>query len=116
MFDQSKTNEMNKIVFVIMATVVSLGFWSCESEGPITGNAVLESAGVDCGWIVKFNETQTTLPASADNRYILVNLYKNHQLEGIEVYIEAREAVDAEILVCTTLGIAYPQIFITKII
>lgn len=116
MFDPYKSNEMNRIILVIMFSMSALFFWSCESDGPIKGNAILEGAGVDCGWIVKFNETQATLPASADNRYILVNLDSDHQLEGIEVYIEARQAVDEEILVCTTLGMAYPQIFITKII
>lgn len=91
-------------------------FSACQSESPIKGNAVLEGAGADCGWIIQFNEKQKELPYSEDDRYILVNLDGNHQIEGIEIYVETRAAVGNEILVCSTKGEVYPQIFITKLI
>ncbi len=104
-----------RILSVLLILSGFLFFQACEPDYPIQPNSTVLGEGIDCGWLIKFNEKPADLPESQDNTYIAVNLEDKYQLADLEVLVTAREATEDELLVCTTLGPGYVQIFITDI-
>ncbi|MGB0429490.1 MAG: hypothetical protein ACPGLV_03385 [Bacteroidia bacterium] len=106
---------MSKTVAIFIISLFAITFQACEPDYPVQPNATVVSEGLDCGWLVKFNEKPADLPESENNTYIAVNLPDKYKMDDTGVMVTAREATEDELLACTALGIAYVQIFITDI-
>ena len=109
---------MKNFIFLL----VSLSFLviSCDKNNPDDSTyvkATVLGKGLDCGnsFIIKFDEAVTGLPQNAENTFYEINLPEDYKVEGKEIMVEFRIPEPDEIMVCTTMGIAYPQIFITKV-
>ena len=82
-------------------------------------NAIVIRKGMDCGntFLIQFNEDVTGLPDNTSNRtFYAVNLPEEYKVSGTKINVEFREPNSSEMIVCTTMGIAYPQIYISKVI
>lgn len=100
--------------FLPVLVVFLIALTSCSEEVP-EPNATVLGKGLDCGWLIQFHSEQSGLPASADHTYIMVNEDTEYHLENTDVYVEVRDLNGTdEGLICTAMGIAYPQIFIEK--
>lgn len=106
---------MSRIFSVLFGLALVVSFSACETEYPIQPNAVILGEGIDCGWLIKFNETPMGLESSEDNTYIVVNLEEKYQIKDLEVMATARAATTDELLTCTALGPGYLQVFIDDI-
>ncbi|MFY0675106.1 MAG: hypothetical protein JXQ87_17055 [Bacteroidia bacterium] len=106
---------MARVSAILVLVVGFFTFQACEPDYPIQPNATVLGEGIDCGWLIKFNEKPVDLPESEDNTYIAVNLEQKYQMDDLGVMVTAREAVDQELIACTALGPGYVQIYITDI-
>ena len=111
---------MKRIILILIG--LTFIFISCNKNETKTNekafNAIILGRGTDCGnsYLIKFNENVSGLPENTfDNVYYEINLPEEFKIEGKKVYVEFRQPENDEIMVCTTLGISYPQIFITKV-
>lgn len=80
-------------------------------------NATVIGEGLDCGnsYLIKFNDDVSGLPQNSfDNIFYELNLPEDYKVEGKLIFVEFRLPENDELIVCTTLGLAYPQIYITK--
>ena len=50
-----------------------------------------------------------------DNTYYEINLPDEYKIVGKKINVEFREPENNEIMVCTTMGLGYTQIYITKV-
>ena len=64
---------MARVVVFLLISMGLLGFQACEPDYPVQPNATVLGEGLDCGWLLKFNEKRAELPESEDNTYIVVN-------------------------------------------
>ena len=108
-------NIMSKYFAAFSILALSITFSACEPDYPVQPNASVLGEGIDCGWLIKFNETPTTLPASEDNTYIAVNLEEKYQIVDLAIMATVREATNDELIICTTMGPGYVQVFIEDI-
>jgi hypothetical protein len=106
---------MARVAAFLLISIGFLTFQACEPDYPVQPNATVLGEGLDCGWLLKFNEKPADLPDSDDNTYIVVNLEEKYQMDDLGVMVTAREATNDELLTCTALGPAYVQIYITDI-
>jgi hypothetical protein len=106
---------MARVAAFLLISIGFLTFQACEPDYPVQPNATVLGEGLDCGWLLKFNEKPADLPDSDDNTYIVVNLEEKYQMDDLGVMVTAREATNDELLTCTALGLAYVQIYITDI-
>jgi hypothetical protein len=106
---------MARVAAFLLISIGFLTFQACEPDYPVQPNATVLGEGLDCGWLLKFNEKPADLPESEDNTYIVVNLEEKYQMDDLGVMVTAREATNDELLTCTALGPAYVQIYITDI-
>jgi hypothetical protein len=110
---------MKNFIFLL----VSLSFLviSCDKNNPDDStsyaNAIVLGKGLDCGnsFLIKFDNGVTGFPQNSDNTFYEINLPDDYKIEGRKIKVEFRDPKPDEIMVCTTMGIAYPQIFITKV-
>ena len=115
-----KLNIMKKLIIVYMSLAFILT--SCNKdeneikENPF--NATVIGEGLDCGnsYLIKFNDNVSGLPQnSLDNTFYEINLPEEYKVEGKLIHVEFRLPENDEFMLCTALGIAYPQIYITKV-
>ena len=111
---------MKKIILILIG--LTFIFISCnknENEtNEISPNATVIGKGLDCGnsYLIKFNDDFSGIPKnSLNNTFYEINLPDEFEIEGKQVYIEFREPEDGELMVCTTMGPGYYQIYITKV-
>jgi len=96
-------------------------FTSCTKEDSRikddSFNAIVIEQGLDCGnsYLIKFNEDVSGLPQNSfDNIFYEINLPEEYKVEGKPIYVEFRLPENNETMACTTLGLAYPQIYIIE--
>ena len=106
----------------IILTIIGLTFIiiSCNKDETNDNifNATVLGKGMDCGnsFLIKFNNDISGLPVNNfDNTFYEINLPEEFKTEGKKIKVEFREPENDEIMVCTTMGIGYPQIYITKV-
>lgn len=115
-----KTRTMKKIILILIG--LTFIFISCNKNEKETNensvNATVIGKGLDCGnaFLIKFNNDISGLPENSfDNTFYEINLPDEFKIEGKKIYVEFREPKDGELMICTTMGIGYPQIYITKV-
>lgn len=101
--------------------LISFIFTSCNKDDERTKeekfNATVLSKGLDCGnsYLIKITENISGLPQNSfDNIFYEINLPEEYKVVGKLIYVEFRLPENNEIMACTTFGLAYPQIYITK--
>lgn len=109
---------MKKNILIIIG-LISLTI-SCDNDemNNYIFNATVIEKGLDCGnsFLIKFNNGVIGLPVNNfDNTFYEINLPEKYKTEGKKIKVEFREPKNNEAMACTTLGIGYPQIYITKV-
>ena len=83
------------------------------------GTATVLMRGSDCGtFLIQFDEHVLGLPVPGsryNNVYYTINLPKEFQKEGERINVGFRAPNTGELTACTTMGPAYPQIFIVEV-
>lgn len=105
---------MKRNIFLLVILFFILA--SCSKEKSY--NATVLGKGIDCGdsYLLKFNEGVSGLPENnIDNTFYEINLLEAYKIEGKKVNVEFREPKNEEIMLCTTLGPGYAQVFITEV-
>jgi len=106
-----------RLIFIIMSL---LAISCCKNEIEDKWyNAIVIRKGMDCGntFLIQFNEDVTGLPDNTSNKtFYAINLPEEYKVSGKKIIVEFREPNTSEMIVCTTMGIGYPQIYITKVI
>ena len=77
---------MARVAAFLLISIGFLTFQACEPDYPVQPNATVLGEGLDCGWLLKFNEKPADLPDSDDNTYIVVNLEEKYQKLVREIY------------------------------
>jgi len=102
--------------------VLSFLLISCNKNETVNENnsysVTVLGRGLDCGdaYLIKFDNDVSGLPENTfDNTFYEINLPDEYKIEGMKIKVEFREPANDEIMVCTTMGIGYPQIYITKV-
>ena len=82
----------------------------------ITFNATVLGKGLDCGnsFLIHFDEGVEGLP-SAYRLYYEINLPESYKIKNERVHLKFRAPENDEIMVCTAMGLAYPQIYIVEV-
>lgn len=93
---------------------------SCDEEKieDIYYNAIVLEKGLDCGetFLIQFKDSDNSLINNEfDNTFYAINLNEEYKIENLEIRVLIRNPLTSELLACTTLGTAYPQIFIVKV-
>jgi len=109
---------MKRIIFIIISlTFIIISCNKDETHDDIF-NATVLGKGLDCGnsFLIKFNNGVPGLPVNNfDNTFYEINLPEEYKTEEKKIKVEFREPKNDEAMACTTLGIGYPQIYITKV-
>ena len=79
-------------------------------------NATVLGKGLDCGnsFLIQFDEGVIDLPSSY-RLYYEINLPESYKIKNERVNVKFRAPENDEIMVCTAMGPAYPQIFIIEV-
>ena len=82
----------------------------------INFNATVLGKGLDCGnsFLIQFDEGVTGLPSSY-RLYYEINLPESYKIKNERVYVRFRAPENDEIMVCTAMGPAYPQVYIVEV-
>jgi len=111
---------MKKIILILIG--LNFIFISCNKNEKETNeksfNATVIGKGLDCGnsFLIKLNDDISGLQENAfDNTFYEINLPDEFKIEGKKIYVEFREPEKGELMVCTTMGSGYPQIYIMKV-
>ena len=107
----------NNIFIIISLTFIIISCSKDEANNDIF-NAKVLGKGLDCGnlFLIKFNNDVSGLPVNNfDNTFYAINLPEEFKTEGEQIKVEFREPKNDEAMACTTLGIGYPHIYITKV-
>jgi hypothetical protein len=89
--------------------------FSCSKNND-SYNATVKGKGIDCGnsFLIVLEADAPDLPANnSGNTFYEINLPEEFKIEGKKINIKFREPTNSEIIVCTTLGVGYPQLYIT---
>ncbi len=81
-------------------------------------NATVLSVGIDCGdsFLIKFNDDVENLPENNfDNVFYEINLPIEYKVEGLQINVTFREPTNEELMICSSFGFLYPQIFIVSV-
>ena len=111
---------MKKIFVFIGFTFAILGCNKEESVQPnpipsLVSNATVMYRGLDCGnsYLIKFNANVTGVPQNfTDNVFYEINLPNQYKVNGLPLNVTFRQPSNNELMNCSSLGLAYPQIFI----
>lgn len=101
--------------------LISLIFTGCSKDksDDVFYEAIVLQKGLDCGesYLIKFDDgiMKNSLSSEEDLTYYEINLPQEYKVEGKRIKVQFREAAADELMMCTTMGFSYPQIFITKI-
>jgi len=106
-----------RLIYILMSLLVMS---CCKNEVENEwSNAIVIRKWLDCGntFLIQFDEDVTGLPDNNSNRtFYAVNLPEEYKVSGKKINVEFREPNSSEMIVCTTMGIGYLQIYITKVI
>jgi hypothetical protein len=105
--------------FLIIFLSIAIIFISCneEKEETISYNATVIGEGLDCGetFLIKFNDNlEGLVDNDFENVFYAINLHNEYKIENLQIEVYFRQPEVDELLICTTLGPAYPQIFIIE--
>lgn len=100
----------------LFVLVISCTKYSQDDATTFAGATVL-AKGLDCGnsFLLKFDEDVTGLPENSENTFYEINLPDEYKTEGRKIKVTFRSPKPDEMMACTTMGIGYPQIFITNV-
>mgnify|MGYP000982531105 CR=1 FL=1 len=105
-----------KYFFLILIGIVFITF-SCKNNDndDESFNATVLMEGIDCNdsFLIQFNDDVTGLPENDfDKTFYEINLPNEYKIENLDINVTFREPTNTELMVCTSLGTAYPQIYI----
>ena len=103
-------------LYSILTMFLIIALSSCSKEESY--NATVLGKGIDCedAFLLKFKEGVSGLPENnIDNTFYEINLPEAFKIEGKKVKAEFREPESEEVMLCTTLGPGYGQVYITKV-
>ncbi len=108
--------NFNFLMIGLFVLVISCTKNNHDDATTFAGATVL-GKGLDCGnsFLLKFDSDVTGLPENFDNTFYEINLPDEYKTEGRKIKVAFRSPEPDEIMACTTMGIGYPQIFITKV-
>lgn len=119
------TEKRFKIILIpVLFTILMIVNLSCNSNDDDTTpqqnnyNAVVLRVGLDCGenYLIKFNSDVVGLPSNtSDNVFYEINLPSQYKVNGKQLNIDFRAPTDTEIMVCSSMDFAYPQIYIKSV-
>jgi len=105
---------------ILLTVLVSILFFSCTKNtetNPVTeDNATVLYRGLDCGdsYLIQLDETVQSIPENdTNNIFYEINLPEQYKVDNLRIHIHFREPHPDEIMSCTCLGDAYPQLYIT---
>lgn len=84
-------------------------------KSTLVTNAIVLNKGLDCNnaYLIKFNNNVANIPVnSTNNIFYEINLPNQYKVDNLPIYVTFRLPTNSEIMNCTALGIAYPQIYI----
>jgi len=107
---------------ILSFTILFLLFISCRRDCPCkvdrSFNATIIGVGRDCGtrFLIQFDKPVKDLSQkTSDNIVYELNLGAQYKVPGKRISIEYRAPKPEEDISCTTMGPAYPHIFITHV-
>ena len=79
-------------------------------------NAIVVRKGLDCGnsFLIQFDHDAIGLP-SQDKVYYEINLPEKYKINNERVSVKFRVPTNEELMVCTTMGYAFPQLYIVDV-
>lgn len=108
---------------LLLPFLVFLFFLSCEKENneqsSFTYHAEVIGRNTDCGvYAIRFvsdlNKVKEIAGESPEGIYIAKNLPVELQQPGINIILEIRSIKDTELGLCTTMGPAYPWLYVIR--
>ena len=105
-----------RIKFLILYLAIFLT--TCKKDPEIKSglncNATVIGIGMDCGntFLIGFNDDVTGLPNGNTTYYYAINLPEKLKVDAQKIMVNFREPKNEEMLICTTRGLSYPQVFI----
>ena len=112
----------SNLLFTLSILFIGLIFYSCQkdhidSEFPYEAEIIGKS--LDCGdFEIKVTKgtqrVRLITGANSGNLYTAKNLPENLKTEGLKIKLNIREIKNIELTPCTTLGVPYPWLFVTK--
>ncbi len=102
-----------KIILLSLAMLLILGC-SNNPDDKIY-NATIIGVGLDCGnsYLIRFEKNAIGVPTNtSQNIFYEINLPNQFKVNGLKINVAFRQPTNNEIMVCTALDYAYPQIFI----
>ena len=109
-----------KILFLSMLLILTVSCSKNEesisrADAAFTANAIVLSRGGDCGnsYLIKLNDNISGIPLNfTNNVFYEVNLPNQFKMANLPVNVTFRLPANSEKMVCTTMGLYYPEIFI----
>ncbi len=110
---------MKNFNFLIIGLFIIIISCSKNNQDDLSAyaDATVLGKGLDCGnsFLIKFDNNVTGLPENFDHIFYEINLPDEYKIEGKKIKVEFRDPESDEMMACTTMGIGYPEIFITKV-
>jgi len=110
---------MKNFNFLIIGLFVLIISCTKNNQEDVTAfaSATVLGKGLDCGnsYLLKFDDDVTGLTENLDHIFFEINLPDDYKIEGKKIKVRFRSPKPDEMMACTTMGIGYPEIFITKV-
>lgn len=108
--------NFNFLIISLFVLIISCAKNNQEDVTAFAGATVL-GKGLDCGnsFLLKFDDEVIGLPENFDHIFYEINLPDDFKIEGKKIKVGFRSPNPDEMMACTTMGIGYPQVFITKV-
>ena len=108
--------NFNFLIISLFVLIISCAKNNQEDVTAFAGATVL-GKGTDCGnsFLLKFDDDVMGLPENFDHTFYEINLPEDYKIEGKKIKVGFRNPNPDEMMTCTTMGIGYPQVFITKV-
>jgi len=110
---------MKNFIFLIIGLFFIIISCSKNNQDDLSAyaGATVLGKGLDCGnsYLLKFDDDVMGLPENFDQIFYEINLPDDYKIEGKKIKVGFRDPEPDEMMACTTMGIGYPEIFITKV-
>lgn len=108
---------MKKFLFILIILNFTLHSCSKDETQDDMYNATVLEKGLDCGdlFLIQFNDDVSDIAQNNfNNIFYAMNLPEIFKIEGKQIKVKIRKPKNEEAMACTTLGTAYPYIYIIK--
>ena len=111
--------HIKRVILIFIG--MSLFAISCSKDEIDTKwyNATVIGKGLDCSntFLIQFDEDVMGSSNTISNKtFYAINLPEKCKVPEMKIKVEFRVPNNSETIVCTAMGIGYPQIYITKVI